>query len=65
MKRERIPIPKPKSSFLLVQCTNCGNEQIIFSHSTTNIHCRVCGSLLCERTGGKARILGIQLRRLD
>ena len=65
LRRERIPIPKPRSNFLLVQCGNCGNEQIVFSHTSTNIHCRVCQELLAERAGGKAKIRGIVLRRLD
>ncbi|MEM1524844.1 MAG: 30S ribosomal protein S27e [Nitrososphaerales archaeon] len=65
MKRERILIPKPRSSFILVQCKNCGNEQIIFSATTHNINCKVCGNLLAERTGGVAEIYGIKLKRLD
>ncbi len=65
MRRERIPIPKPRSTFLLVQCTNCGNEQPVFSATTKNVKCKVCENPLAESTGGKARILGAVLRRLD
>ncbi len=51
-------LPRPKSKFLRVKCPKCGNEQIIFSHATTNILCRVCGEQLAKSTGGRAQISG-------
>ena len=51
-------LPKPKSKFLRVKCPDCGNEQIVFSHATTSIHCKVCGAILAEPSGGKALIKG-------
>lgn len=51
-------IPKPKSKFLRVKCPECGNEQILFSHATTKVKCNVCGTILAEPAGGKARING-------
>ena len=65
MKKERILIPRPRSSFLLVQCPNCGNEQIVFSCTTTDSACKVCGTKLAEKSGGRARLSGVVLRRLD
>lgn len=65
VKKEHILIPLPKSSFMLIKCNNCGMERVVFSHSTTRIKCQNCGELLVEPTGGKARILGEVLRRLD
>lgn len=65
MKRERIPIPRPRSAFFLVQCTECGNETIIFSHTTSDIRCKTCGTLLAGKTGGKANIYGKIIRRVD
>ena len=50
-------IPQPKSRFLRVKCLNCGNQQIIFGCSATNVHCLVCNKILLQSTGGKARIL--------
>jgi small subunit ribosomal protein S27e len=50
-------IPQPKSRFLRVKCLNCGNQQIIFGCSATDVNCLVCGKLLLQSTGGKARIL--------
>jgi small subunit ribosomal protein S27e len=65
MKRELIPIPKPRSSFLLVKCPNCGEERVFFTHTTTPIKCRVCGALLAEPTGGRAVLHAPVIRRLD
>ncbi|RMF31540.1 MAG: 30S ribosomal protein S27e [Candidatus Nitrosothermus koennekii] len=58
-------IPKPASQFLLVKCSKCGEETIIYSHTTTNRNCKSCNELLAESTGGKARIYGEIVKRLD
>jgi small subunit ribosomal protein S27e len=50
-------IPYPKSRFLRVKCLNCGNQQIIFGCAATDVLCLVCGKILLQSTGGKARIL--------
>ncbi|MGQ9469339.1 MAG: 30S ribosomal protein S27e [Nitrososphaerales archaeon] len=65
MKKERILIPKSRSAFLLIRCFNCGNEQVVFSSTTVDIKCKVCDSLIAQRTGGKAKISGTVLKRLD
>ena len=51
-------IPKPKSRFLVVRCTNCENEQIIFDHAVHKVTCNVCSTELAESSGGKAIIKG-------
>ncbi len=56
-KRPDDLIPYPKSRFLRVKCLNCGNQQIIFGCSSTDVECLVCGKTLLQSTGGKARIL--------
>ncbi|MEE8186871.1 MAG: 30S ribosomal protein S27e [Nitrososphaerales archaeon] len=65
LKRERIPIPTPRSAFLLVQCPNCGNEQVVFSSVTSDVKCSTCDSILAERSGGRAKILGPIIKRVD
>jgi small subunit ribosomal protein S27e len=65
LRRERIPIPKPRSAFYLVQCTNCGGEQTIFSASSTDVNCKNCGTVIAEKTGGRARVNAVILRRVD
>lgn len=51
-------IPRPRSRFLRVKCSECGNEQIVFSHATNIVRCNVCGAVVAEPTGGKALIRG-------
>ena len=51
-------IPKPRSVFLRVKCLKCGNEQLIFSNAVNKITCNVCGELLAEPSGGRAKING-------
>ncbi|MBN1386251.1 30S ribosomal protein S27e [Candidatus Woesearchaeota archaeon] len=47
---------EPTSKFIKVRCPKCKNEQIIFGKSATNIACLVCGKILAESGGGKARV---------
>ncbi len=65
MHMKQILIPKPASRFLLVACKNCGNEMIIYSHTTKSINCRSCNQLLADRTGGRANIQGEIVKQLD
>jgi small subunit ribosomal protein S27e len=64
LKRSKVLIPQPRSRFLLVKCTVCGNEQVVFSHATFPARCLVCGNPLVEPTGGKAKIVGQLVRVL-
>jgi small subunit ribosomal protein S27e len=65
MKRESIMMPKPRSSFLSVQCEKCGEKAIVFSHTTINRSCKSCGELLAERAGSKANITSKVVEVLD
>ncbi len=58
VKKRKILIPEPKSRFVRVRCPNCGNEQVVFDHATFPARCLVCGQVLVEPTGGKAKIKG-------
>ncbi|MHA1238556.1 MAG: 30S ribosomal protein S27e [Candidatus Odinarchaeia archaeon] len=49
-------IPQPKSKFLRVKCLDCNSEQIIFGCASTVVKCEVCGKVLAEPSGGKAKI---------
>ncbi len=62
MKKQTIP--EPRSRFLVVKC-ECNKEQVIFSHSTSEVKCEVCGKTLAKPTGGKAQILGEILGVMD
>ena len=65
MKRESIMIPKPRSSFLSVQCEKCGEKAVVFSHTTTDINCKSCGEPLAAKSGSLAMISGKVLGALD
>ncbi|MHA1608362.1 MAG: 30S ribosomal protein S27e [Candidatus Freyarchaeota archaeon] len=57
MRKQREIIPQPRSVFLKVQCPDCGTETIIFDRASTVVKCHVCGAMLAEPGGGKARLL--------
>ncbi len=61
----KVLIPVPRSRFLVVRCPDCGNEQVVFSHSTLAVTCRICGRQLTRPTGGKAVINGQIVKVLD
>lgn len=42
--------------FLKVKCGKCKNEQVIFEKPAGKVECLVCGEILAESRGGKARI---------
>ena len=65
MKKEREFIPKPKSSFLLVKCPDCGEERPMYSASTRDVTFRGCGRTLATKTGGKVAVEAPVIRRLD
>lgn len=50
---------RKQSRFLKAKCNACENEQIIYSHSKTEIHCSVCNNLLIELTGSRANFTGV------
>jgi small subunit ribosomal protein S27e len=52
-KKEKALIPQPKSRFLRVKCLNCGNQQIIFGCSATDVECLVCGKTLLQSTSNE------------
>ena len=47
---------EPTSKFIKVRCNKCKNEQIIFSKPAKKITCLVCGEVLADCTGGKAKV---------
>lgn len=42
--------------FLRIQCDECGNQQIIFSRSSTETNCMVCSETIAKPTGGKPEL---------
>lgn len=65
MKGWKKIIPEPRSKFLQVRCPDCGNEQTIFSHIASIVHCSICNATLAEPTGGKTRLKAEVVRILE
>lgn len=58
MKKTHIEIPKPTSKFLKVNCKECGEQQIVYSHASTEVACKACGNTIANPTGSKAKLFG-------
>ncbi len=58
MKKDHIEIPKPASKFQKVDCSECGEQQVVYSHVSTTVACNSCGNTIAEPTGSKAKING-------
>jgi len=56
---------KTKSRFLKVKCNDCGNEQVIFGASASNVKCLVCEKPMAVSTGGKTSVKTQILAVLD
>jgi small subunit ribosomal protein S27e len=63
--KNNIMVPKPGSKFISVECTQCGEKRIIFSHSTMDITCKSCGQIIAKKTGSKASIIGKFVEAFD
>ncbi|MCH6571779.1 MAG: 30S ribosomal protein S27e, partial [Thaumarchaeota archaeon] len=35
MKKDHILVPEPNSKFLKIECKECGEKQVVFSHAST------------------------------
>ena len=47
---------EPTSKFVKIRCPKCKNEQVMFGKASTEIKCLVCGKILAEPKGGKAKV---------
>jgi len=57
-------VQAPNSYFMDVKCVGCLNVQTVFSHAQTVVLCNNCNTILCQPTGGKARLtVGCSFRR--
>ncbi|KAL9661019.1 hypothetical protein QQ045_025838 [Rhodiola kirilowii] len=55
-------VQSPNSFFMDVKCQGCFNITTVFSHSQTVATCSSCQTILCQPTGGKARLTEDTLR---
>ncbi len=45
------------SKYLKVKC-KCGEDTVMFSNATRNVHCGKCNEIIAEPRGGRAHVLG-------
>ncbi|CAL5058257.1 unnamed protein product [Urochloa decumbens] len=63
-KKKRL-VQSPNSFFMDVKCQGCFSITTVFSHSQTVVVCPGCQTVLCQPTGGKARLTeGCSFRRM-
>lgn len=58
MKKDHISVPEPNSKFLKINCKECGEQQIVYSHASTDVTCNSCGNIIARPTGAIAKIFG-------
>ena len=57
-------VKSPNSFFMDVKCQGCFSITTVFSHSQTVVVCGSCSAVLCQPTGGRARLTeGCSFRR--
>mmetsp|Transcript_10584 Transcript_10584/g.15866 ORF Transcript_10584/g.15866 Transcript_10584/m.15866 type:complete len:83 (-) Transcript_10584:118-366(-) len=57
-------VPSPNSFFMDVKCPGCFTITTVFSHAQSVVVCASCSTILCQPTGGKARLTdGCSFRR--
>ncbi|KIO15974.1 hypothetical protein M407DRAFT_86563, partial [Tulasnella calospora MUT 4182] len=49
-------VQEPNSYFMDVKCPGCFAITTVFSHAQTVVMCGSCSQVLCQPTGGKARL---------
>ena len=49
-------VQSPNSFFMDVKCPGCFNITTVFSHAQSVVICSGCSTVLCQPTGGKARL---------
>lgn len=50
-------VKHPNSYFMDVKCPGCFKITTVFSHAQTVVVCVGCNTVLCQPTGGKARLI--------
>eukprot|EP00460_Paracercomonas_marina_P000327 EW703945.1.p2 GENE.EW703945.1~~EW703945.1.p2 ORF type:complete len:98 (+),score=25.90 EW703945.1:42-296(+) len=57
-------VQKPNSFFMDVRCSGCFQISTVFSHAASVVVCATCNTVLCQPTGGKARLsVGCSFRK--
>ncbi|KAJ2717112.1 40S ribosomal protein S27 [Coemansia spiralis] len=49
-------VPRSDTFFMDVKCSGCFNITVVFSNSQSVVTCTGCSTVLCQPTGGRARL---------
>ncbi|KAM9689599.1 small ribosomal subunit protein eS27-like [Dama dama] len=55
-KHKKHLVQSPNPYFMEVKCPGCYKITAVFSHAQTVVLCVGCPTVLCQLTGGKARL---------
>jgi len=58
-------LEEPTSKFVKIRCPKCKNEQIMYGKASSVVKCLVCGKVLAEPKGGKAKVKARVLEVLE
>ena len=58
MKKNHIFVPEPASTFLRIECAECGEVQVVYSHASTAVTCNSCGNEIAKPAGSAAELNG-------
>ncbi|CAI2173449.1 7675_t:CDS:2 [Funneliformis geosporum] len=53
-------VQSPNSYFMDVKCPGCFSITTVFSHAQTVVLCGSCANVLCQPTGGRARLTEVR-----
>lgn len=51
--------------FWKVKCTDCSNEQVVFSRAASEVSCTACGATVLTPRGGEAQLKGELVATLE
>ncbi|XP_016055578.1 PREDICTED: 40S ribosomal protein S27-like [Miniopterus natalensis] len=54
--KQQLLVQSPNSYFMGVKCPGCYKIPTVFSHAQMVVLCGGCSTVLCQPTGGKARL---------
>ncbi|CAG0915598.1 unnamed protein product [Notodromas monacha] len=63
-KKKRL-VQHPNSFFMDVKCPGCYKITTVFSHAQTVVLCVGCSTVLCQPTGGRARLTEVYMLAKD
>ena len=56
-QKKKWLVQGPRSFFMDVKCPGCFNITTVYSHAQTVVLCGSCSTVLCQPSGGKAKLV--------